>query len=127
MKKLLFGILILISTASFSQTILTVTPADGSTISVSDRIPVSATLDKTAYAVVFSVDPVGETKVLKGKNKNSGAAVTFPSSDGDYKKFSITVILNTELAPGAHTLRIDVYGIGFKDLVDTQEITFYTN
>lgn len=125
MKKLLFGIFILISTASFSQNIVSTNPTDGHTYYEFDpshvRIAVNATLDQTAYAVVFSVDPIGKTKVLKGKNNNYWAGVAFPSSASNYE---LTAILDG-IEPGEHTLRIDVYGTSFRDLTDTQEITFY--
>lgn len=124
MKKLFLLLLVLVSVASFSQTVQTVTPNDGDIISAIDLLHVTATLDKTAYAVVFSIDPVGPSKVLKGKNKNLAAGVAYPSSRGDFKFYEWTA---SGLTPGEHTLRVDVYGTSFKDLTDSREITFYVN
>jgi hypothetical protein len=126
MKNLIIlSFLVLASFIVKAQTITSITPNGEQEISIfNNRIPVSATLDQTAYAVGFAIDPVGPTKVLKGKNNNAGAAVTFPSSRGDYKYYEITIILNCELAPGEHTLRVDVYGANFRDLVDSREVTF---
>lgn len=128
MKKLFFVIALLFSVTAFSQSITTITPTNGQSIYEPDntfvRIPVSATLDATAYAVVFSVDPIGKTKVLKGKNQNLWGGVAFPSSNGNYMFYELTSILDG-IEEGEHTLRVDVYGKNFRDLVDTQEVTFY--
>lgn len=129
MKKIIFLLLIAFSfIGANAQSITSIRP-NGETIQQLDashvRIGVSATLDQTAYAVVFSIDPIGQTKVLQGKNNNAGAAVTFPSSRGDYKLFEIVIIANKVLDPTIpHRLRVDVYGTSFRDLVDSQETTF---
>lgn len=130
MKKILFFLLIVIGFSANSQSITSILPSGGQLITMWDksdiRIPVSATVDiPNAYAVVFSIDPIGKTKVLQGKNNNAGAAVTFPSSRGDYKLFEIVIIANKVLDPTIpHRLRVDVYGTSFRDLVDSQETTF---
>jgi hypothetical protein len=123
MKKLITFLLIAISFTSFGQTIIATTPTDGGVVTLTNSLYVSATLDQTAYAVVFSIDPSGKTKVLNGKNKNLWAGVAFPSSRGNYMYYELTSILNG-ITPGEHTLRIDVYGANFRDLTDTREITF---
>jgi hypothetical protein len=125
MKKYLLIIALLFSLSSYSQTVQLTYPSNGHTYYELDpshvRISFSAYLDQTAYAVVFSVDPVGKTKVLNGKNNNVWAGVAFPSSRANYE---LTGILDG-IAEGEHTLRIDVYGKNFRDLTDSQEITFY--
>lgn len=124
MKNLFFVIAILFSLNSFSQTVQTVTPGDGDQISAIGLMQVTATLDETAYAVVFSLNPVGKTKVLKGKNKNFGSGIGWPSSNGDFKFYEWTA---ENIVPGEYTLRVDVYGTSFRDLTDSREVTFYVN
>jgi hypothetical protein len=126
MKKFLV-LLISVLTFSFAkaQSINSISPS-GETITFLDnsyvRISVSATLDKKAFAVVFSVDPIGATKLQRGKNNNAWAGVAFPSGNGDLKFYELTAILDG-IEPGEHTLRVDVYSDS-KTLVDSRETTF---
>jgi hypothetical protein len=129
MKKFLFLIAILFSLTSYSQSVQTTYPTSGHTYYEFDpshvRTAFTAILDQTAYAVVFSVDPIGTTKVLKGKNNNYWAGVAFPSgANSTLTYYSLTGILDG-IAEGEHTLRVDVYGKNFRDLTDSREITFF--
>lgn len=129
MKNLIALLFLFAFVGAKAQSIVSVIPTDGTVITEWDntdvRIQVSATVDvPNLYAAVFSVDPIGKTKVLNGKNDNKGAAVTFPSSNGDYKKFEIIIKLASGIKEGEHTLRVDLYGKNFRDLVDSREITF---
>jgi hypothetical protein len=128
MKQLLLLFAIIFSFVASSQTIQFIRPTAGQMVYEDPfyaRVPVSALLDQTAYAVVFSVDPIGKTKVLNGKNNNYWAGVAFPSSlNSTLTLYELTAILDG-ISEGEHTLRVDVYGKNFRDLTDSQEITFY--
>lgn len=126
MKKLIVLLLIAFSfMGANSQSITSILPSYGTVIEQLDssdvRVEFKTTLDASAYMVVFSVDPIGKTKVLKGKNNNFFAGL----ASWDWEPFSWKLPVSLDgISEGPHTLRVDVYGTSFRDLVDSQEIEF---
>lgn len=131
MKNLILLIVSILTLSANAQNIVEVLPKDMAVIEFPDdshvRVGVKATIDQKVFAVVFSVDPDGVQKILKGKNKNYWAGVTFwdqKNAQGQ-SVYELTSILDG-IREGTHTLRVDVFS-DKNTIVATQEITFAIN
>lgn len=108
-----------------TQSIISTSPVEGQNYSsLYTRIPVKAITATDAYAVVFSIDPVGPVKLLQGRNDVLWAGVTFwdQKNSENQSVWELTAIVDG-IKPGTHKYRVDVYS-NKRTIVATRETTF---
>ena len=129
MKQLIF-LFIAVLTFSFanSQSIVSVSPEDGQVYSrLYKVIPVKVIVSGAKpRAVVFSIDPQGTIKVLRGKNKSFDDYYT-EWSFNEYEENGVMHYvyegtLSVEgIKLGDHTVRVDVHYPALNKIIESKE------